>query len=171
MASSYRKSTQTRHRSYPQADNQRFQVNRSRLVKRSDGRGYAFAPHRAYWREASCEEAGCPHFLNGWQMELNLDPLQSADELKAMQDRLAYIANHSERSYTEAWDGSTVRLYFTPGQRCFKSSQSPHTIPVERDPQFLIARSGRGQRQVDYDEFFDEFNEINHLLDMRQRTG
>ena len=160
------KSNQTVHRPYPRADGQRFQVTRSRAVQ--GHRGVAHVPDPAFWRKATCQEVNCAHWEKGWQTVLDLSPQQDVGRLGFTRAQYNYIREKSGRSFTEHWVGAEVTFYFPAGQTCFRD----HHLPLARDPVFLHSVGpGREVRQLDYDEFFDTFNETSHLLEQRQKGG
>ena len=163
----FRKGTQTPpNRLYHQADGQRFRISRS-MPEASFRPGLvSHSPHPEFWRDGTCEEADCPSYLRGWVTTLNMDPSQGDDEVAMNQLRYRYIKEQSGREFTENVDEFTISLTFPPGQPCF----STHRVPIERDPMFIIS-SGRSRRAVDYDEFFDRFNETTYLLEKRRESG
>lgn len=162
----YRKSSQRIQRPYAQADGQQFHITRSRPVQGS--RGVAHIPDPAFWRKAACKEVNCTHWERGWQTTLDLTPNQPAGELGLNRARYNYIRDKSGRSFREEWVGSTVTFLFPAGQTCFRE----HRVPLARDPRFLhLPGPGRETRQVDYDEFFDRFNETSHILEQRAQGG
>lgn len=125
------------------------------------------APLRTHWRKATCEEAGCGAYLNGWRT--------TVDETTDLgQGQAAYIRTHSGRAFTEARDetGRTV-FEFAAGQRCFNSDQ--HRVPLEREPVYSVRqgdwRANLGDRRIlRADQWVDDFaTHQNNLADKIQR--
>ena len=123
-----------------------------------------YTPMEGFWKSATCEEAACTHYLQGWSLPLDFSPTQKPEDLKDAQGAHHYIEN-SGRKYTNVWDGSKCIYQFEPGQTCFRS----HKLPVERDPVFLHIAGPDKFRQLDYDEFQDTQNE--HTLRAIGRTN
>ena len=128
-----------------------------------------YTPMKGWWKDASCEEVDCDHYLLGWSLPLDFSPVQSPSELKAAQGAHHYIEN-SGRKYTNRWDGSKCIYQFEPGQRCFRQEQpgTKHIVPVERDPVFLHVTGPDRFNQMDYDEFFDQHNEAAYRSNQNQ---
>jgi hypothetical protein len=88
-------------------------------------------PVRTHWRPATCEEAGCAAFSNGWVSTFDL-----ATELGRKQ--YDYCSHDKTRSFTEQRDGTTlVRLTYGPGNKCFQHGD--HKVPLERPARFYVA--------------------------------
>lgn len=87
------------------------------------------APLRTHFRPASCEEAQCQGWANGWKTTVLPDSPQAN-----------YIRSRSGRRFIEQrnQDG-TVSFVFSPGQMCFRASE--HRVPLEREP-FYVVRGG-----------------------------
>lgn len=87
------------------------------------------APVATHFRPATCEEARCEHYLDGWATTVETNGPQAY-----------YIRNESGRKFDEeALSASIVRFTFEPGQRCFRSGD--HKVRVDR-PEIYIARAG-----------------------------
>lgn len=89
-------------------------------------------PLRTHWRPASCEEADCEAYRNGWQ---TIVPAASdhAELIRSADFRRRY-------RYTEQpGEGPLAVFTFPPGQQCFKSSE--HRVPVGR-PAIWTVRGG-----------------------------
>ncbi|NIV28257.1 MAG: hypothetical protein GWN58_01725, partial [Anaerolineae bacterium] len=71
------------------------------------------------------------------------------------------------------WDGSKEIFHFAPGQNHYPkiARDHRHLMPVERDPVFLHTNPWGGFRQLDYDEYFDKFNETTYQLGKRFKEG
>jgi hypothetical protein len=86
------------------------------------------APLETHWRPATCEEADCPNYLNGWKTILPAD------------SDLVEVARHSGRQFTETrTEGGLVEFTFEAGQPCFQTSN--HRLPNDR-PQLYSVRGG-----------------------------
>ncbi len=88
------------------------------------------SPLATHWREASCEEVGCDHYLNGWRTRVEgLPP-----------ELLHTVRHQSGRKFTElrVTEGETW-LVFEAGQDCFQKTK--HRLPVGR-PELYVVRDG-----------------------------
>lgn len=85
------------------------------------------APKETHTRPATCQEAGCIAFQNGWTLNKEM-----------LSPELLYAATHSRRRYTEVKiaEGHTI-LQFEAGQPCF----AEHRVSLER-PAFFYAGQG-----------------------------
>lgn len=99
------------------------------------------------YRPASCAEAECPDYMNGWAT--TLDP---ATELGRSQ--ILYVRRDSRRLFTEtALESGLIRFAFSPGQTCFRVGQAG-THRVQVAPSVFLVRGGdsrgnpRGQTRV-----------------------
>lgn len=89
----------------------------------------AVMPLATHWRPASCEEAGCLHYLAGWTTQV--------DERTELGRRQAhYIRGDRTRGHREERtpEGLTA-FHFTPGQRCFRAGE--HRLPNGRTERFF----------------------------------
>lgn len=116
-----------------------------------------------YWRTATCEEAGCVAWRDGWETRIDL-----ATELG--QTQAAYIVKRSKRSFYQDREGDVIVFVFTPGQRCFRE----HKVPIERDPLFIVRpdnarpdRTRRHTRGADWVENMQE--EFGKIAEDRKR--
>lgn len=87
------------------------------------------APLATHFRPATCEEVGCPNFLNGWR-----------NRVEGLTPELLHAARNSGRKYTElrVAEGETWLMY-EAGQPCFQASL--HRAPIGR-PELFIVRDG-----------------------------
>lgn len=144
---------------------QRFRITRAKPVQArglKGGGGIAFTKHPDYWKKVSCKEYNCKNYQRGWVTTLSMSPMQNPDDLLMNQARYNYIRNNSERAFDEKWDGSEVKFHFPAEQECFQQ----HLLPIERDPVFI-----RNKSQLDFDQFFDEYNETNYRLGQVRKAG
>jgi hypothetical protein len=127
------------------------------------------APVKTHWRDATCEEVGCPNYTYGFQVEI--------DETSPLgQFQADYIRKDRERSFTEEpgeLAGMTVFTY-PPGNRCFGQK---HRKRIERDEIFLITGGdfrgnprGTPAQVLRSDQWVDDFaTHQDHLLDIAKR--
>ncbi len=115
------------------------------------------APVATHFRPATCAEANCDAYLNGWRTTIN--------ETSALgQFQASYIRRESGRAFTEERlpDGMTA-FTFEAGQRCFAASD--HRVSLEREPLYLVRggdwRQNQGliRRHVDGIDWRDDFGE------------
>lgn len=87
------------------------------------------APLSTHFRPATCEEVGCPNYLNGWRIRVEGLPAE-----------LLNTAKTSGRKYTvlSVAEGETWLVY-EAGQPCFQAAA--HKTRVER-PELYIVRDG-----------------------------
>jgi hypothetical protein len=117
-------------------------------------------------RPASCEEAGCAHYTQGWKTIVPVDSPQAH-----------YIRHDRSRRHIEERSGDgLVTFTFEPGQKCFAFAD--HTLPAEGRERF-IERGGdwRGnprrefREHVDADDFVDSFANHQDKLATRLAQG
>lgn len=117
------------------------------------------SPLATHWRPATCEEAGCEAYLNGWRTVVAVDSPQAA-----------YIRSDRSRSWREARrEGGLAEFTFPPGQQCF--DWQSHRVPLER-PEIYRIRGGdwRGNpdgvrtRLVTAQDWADDFGENQESL-------
>jgi len=146
-----------------------------RPSRRQDGRTTTtLVPDPAFWEPKSCRDYGCTHYLLGWSTTTDL-----GTELGIAQ--ADYVRKRCGRAFREYRDEhlQTVRHFvFESGQQCFRDHQGdavgfaasgPHLKPIDRDPTFKNAIPGRDTRVMDYDEYFDTFNETVVRITQKQR--
>ena len=112
------------------------------------------APLATHWRPATCAEAECGAFVNGWVTVVPAD--SPAAE---------YIRHDKTRSWREERrDGGLAAFTFPPGQQAFASREHEHRIPTGRPERFIV-RGGdwRGNPRGDFyeharpDEWVEDF--------------
>ncbi len=128
-----------------------------------------YTPMKGYWRDATCEEVDCTHYLHGWSLPLDFSPTQKPKDLLNAQGAHHFIEN-SGRKYTNRWDYSVCIYQFEPGQTCFRQDKQAthHKLPIQRDPVFLHITGPDRFKRMDYDEFFDHHNEAAHRSNQNQ---
>lgn len=95
------------------------------------------APIKSHFRRATCAEADCIAYREGWTIPLaGIDP------------KLEYIARHSGKRFREAELAGGKYLVFEPGQDCFRMHD--HFVSLEREPFYLV---GRGDWRAKNSEF------------------
>lgn len=100
----------------------------------------AVTPLRTHFRRATCEEAKCPNYYNGFLMRIDKNlPLGTA--------QARYLRQESGRSFREERqpDGLTYFI-FPPGQQCFIQ----HRLPNDR-PAFALV-GGPGIRDLSVEQ-------------------
>ena len=133
------------------------------------------APLRTHWRPASCADAGCPYYLNGWKTVV--------DESTDLGQRQAhYIRRESGRRFTEDRNerpGLTT-FVFEPGQECFAAAahaddpvRGRHVVRNDRPARTLVHdgdwRAAGPSVERHPDDFTEEFvthqNRLKTLLE------
>lgn len=89
------------------------------------------APVNTHWRDATCEEVECAHYLRGWRTVVDPATQQGAAQVY-------YIRQDRSRSCTEERlaDGK-LSFTFRPNQRCF----TQHRVRIPR-PEIFYVRGG-----------------------------
>ena len=84
------------------------------------------SPLSTHFRQATCAEVACPHYVNGWRVRV-----------EALTPDLLHAARNSGRKYVEqpVAAGETW-LVFEAGQACFKAAQ--HRTRLDRPPLFVV---------------------------------
>jgi hypothetical protein len=102
-------------------------------------------PLATHWRSATCEEADCPDFANGFVTKLDVSTGQGA----ILADMIR--KGKTGRSFTENRPPGTITEFtFPPGTPCFAGG---HKVRVERPATFLTVGGDwrgnpAGQRRV-----------------------
>ncbi len=101
----------------------------------ADYKTYAIAsPIETHTREASCEEAECAAWQNGWVTRVD-----TSTDLGAQQAVYIESKVHDRTFHVKPGPDVDIREYrFPAGQRCFAA---PHRVALER-PAFFIVREG-----------------------------
>jgi hypothetical protein len=93
-------------------------------------RTYAVLPARGGGsRPASCEEVGCPNYLQGWKTILSRT---------SQADLIAVVRGLVTKKFFEEVDGDLVTFTFPAGQECFQAKG--HKIQVR--PERYVVRAG-----------------------------
>lgn len=81
-------------------------------------------PIATHFRPATCAEAGCGNYRNGW--------VSKFDEATELGQRQAYyVRKVAGRRFTESRDEAGLTVFtFEAGQACFASGE--HRVPLER---------------------------------------
>jgi hypothetical protein len=112
-------------------------------------------PSATHFRAATCEEAECLNFLNGWET--------AVDEATELGQRQAHYIRHDRtRRALEAHRGPLTVFTFEPGQRCFGADQ--HRVLVGREPLFFVREgdfrgnpSGQVRKHARAQDWVDDF--------------
>ena len=123
------------------------------------------APLATHWRKATCEEVGCPDYLNGWRLRV-----------EGLDERDVYVATHAGRRYRKvSVAAGETWLVFDGGQPCFKVST--HRRRVEREERYIV-RGGdhrdnpsREVRETTATGWLDDFGEHQETLADRLGQG
>lgn len=101
-------------------------------MRSADYKTYSIkAPLSSHFRVGTCEEAGCPNYLNGWK-----SVIQESNDLG--QQQAHYIRKQSGRKFTESRDAFGLTVFeFEAGQTCFQE----HQVRVDR-PELYVVRDG-----------------------------
>lgn len=128
-------------------------------------------PVSTHWRKATCKEANCSHYLNGWKTTI--------DESTELGQRQAhYIRSGSGRGFTEQKNESGLTEFlFEPGQDCFNSAD--HKVALEREPRYFIKDGdwrgnplGTKPRELgSFGSWVDEFAEHQDFLTIIRERG
>lgn len=141
-----------------------FRINRGipRPVRGKPGQT-TWVMRPGFWEDADCERAECPHYNFGWTTLV--DPATPLGK-----GQMHYIRKVSGRSFREEpsgqHQGALLLFTFEPGQKCFRA----HKLPVLRDPIFSNLARGRETADMDYDRFFDTFNEVSTQQRQKRRV-
>jgi hypothetical protein len=134
------------------------------------------APISTHRRPATCREADCQAYLNGWTTSVD-----ETTELGAAQ--AYYIRHDSGRRFTEERTIGLTVFRFEAGQTCFlpappgQPSTHRHSVPLERTPLFVVREGdwrgnprGIEPRILGADDWVDDFaNHQNKLAEARER--
>jgi hypothetical protein len=130
------------------------------------------APLKTHFRKATCVEADCPHYLNGFRTRVD-------ERTERGMAQAYYIRKESGRRFTEDRDATGLTVFtFEAGQRCFGSDA--HRVRVERPELFLThpgdwrwrPTSGQQPYQHTRPEFWtEEFAENQQNLTDRIERG
>jgi len=124
------------------------------------------APLETHWRDATCAEVDCRHFLHGW-----MSPIDESTEWG--QQQAYYIRHQSGRRFTEHRSEACTVFVFEAGQRCFIS----HKRSLERDDPLLIVRLGDwrgygpGRAHSRADDWIEDMQETLDRVRTRQERG
>jgi len=110
----------------------------------------ASRPLTTHWREASCKEVDCPHYLLGWETKVDVSTPLGKQQYE-------YIIHKSGRRGNGKKEGTLITFMFSPEQKCFRE----HKLPLEREP-ILSIQNGYDRRTAKTGEWHDEMNEAIH---------
>lgn len=113
-------------------------------------------PIATHFRPATCEEADCGAFLNGWSSEID-------DRTELGQGQAVYIREQSGRRF-EVHRVANGNLLFTfeAGQRCFGGQ---HQVSLERPAVFAV-RGASSRIHTRPEDWVEDFSE--HLDQVRK---
>jgi len=124
-------------------------------------------PVRTHYRDATCKEVECQHYLAGWVSQLDSATPEGRRWIAAVRS--------SGRRFTVALAGTVHAFSFPAGQRCF---QAPHKVPVGR-PEIYVVRdgdwrgnpTGRVDKNVRPGEFVERMAENLDVLTSAAQQG
>lgn len=126
------------------------------------------APKETHWRDATCSEFECQHYLNGWRTVV--------DESTALGQGQAYYIRHDRtRSHVEEKLASGLTQFiFRPGQKCFSKHRLRLPVPeiyVVRDGDWRGNPTGRRIVHSSARAFIDDFGEHQLIVAERAKRG
>lgn len=125
---------------------------------------------QTWWRQATCAEANCEQWRNGWSTVVDTStPLG--------RDQADYIRTQSGRRYREAkTPAGWTQFDFPAGQRCFASDK--HRVQAERQPLHIVRAGstvqpvGRPRVYERPDQWADDFHaRTETVATARRRAG
>jgi len=127
------------------------------------------SPVSTHFRPATCAEAGCGAYLNGWTSTI--------DETTVLgQQQAHYIRKQSGRGYREErLPGGLTQFTFDAGQRCFAND---HQVRLDR-PELYIVRggdwrgnpTGESRQHQNAQDWIEDFGEHQQRLADEMRKG
>lgn len=128
------------------------------------------APKETHWVPASCEEAACPAFLNGWETFV--------DEASDLGQRQAdYIRKRCGKAFKEHRNEAGITVFrFDAGQVCFaaanhkKRTGRPELFTV-RDGDWRGNPTGRSRVHSRPEDWVDDFATHQQTLSDRMKRG
>jgi len=110
------------------------------------------APVASHFREATCAEVNCEHYLAGWQTILPENDTDNAD----------WIRHQSRLRFTETRSDGTVTFRFEPGQPCF--SRNTHRVSLDRPHIFTVGNGYSGFSRREPAQWVDEMGNDLHRI-------
>ncbi|MFD5564529.1 hypothetical protein [Kitasatospora griseola] len=127
------------------------------------------SPVQTHFRPATCVEAGCAAYLNGW--------VSTIDETTVLgQQQAHYIRKQSGRGFTEErLPTGLTRFVFEAGQRCFSGD---HHVRLDR-PELYVVQGGdwRGnptgekRQHTSARDWIEDFGEHQQTLADEMKRG
>ena len=128
------------------------------MGRRMEARTYQIRKDPRDMVAASCEQADCLAFANGW--ETVIDESEPIGVTRAQ-----YIRRESGRRFDETHgDDGLTRFRFGPGQRCFRS----HTVASDL---FSIRIGGDRAQAVEAARWVDSFHDHVEVLTANTQEG
>jgi hypothetical protein len=127
------------------------------------------SPQQTHFRPATCAEAGCTTYLNGWQSTI--------DETTVLgQQQAHYIRKQSGRGYTEErLPNGLTQFTFEAGQRCFGGD---HQVRLDRPELYLVRGgdwrgnpTGENRQHANAAEWVEDFGEHQQRLADEMKKG
>ena len=110
-------------------------------------------PKSSHWRQATCEEVDCPHYLLGWVTRV----------VRGSENDL-HIRADKKRRYKMGKEGELNAYYFEAGQQCFRGEAGDHYKKLERGAWLTKNAANRNplfleRVAMEPQQWIDEFNE------------
>lgn len=119
-------------------------------------------------RRATCEEVGCPAYLNGWRVRVDVLPPDMQHAARMSGRRFTEVVLDIDPDSGERYDPPATFLVFEAGQTCFAARL--HTMP-DRPELYLIGSNHlapRARHRVSAQSWVDDFGEhaekINDII-------
>lgn len=138
------------------------------------------APPSTHYRPATCAEAGCANWVNGF--EVLCDESSADGELRA-----AWLRgrSHGRKGMTEHRGEGVTRFRFPPGTECFAPVSREraerhlrHVVPLEREPIYVVRDgdfrgnpTGHRMRHANGDDWVDDFGEHQDRIKTQLERG
>lgn len=125
----------------------------------------AVRPLATHWRKATCAEADCEPYRDGWWTIVPADSPQLKIVFEAINGADGFRRNGVEKP---SEDPGMRSFWFEPGTPCFKASE--HKVPLERPEVFyrrdgdLVRNAGGLYRFDRHDQWQEEWNDRTDRL-------
>lgn len=124
----------------------------------------ASAPKETHWRKATCEEAECWRFLQGFRVPLepaNDKPIRGGTSMKSTVEWMRAEKSMGRLAFTETRIGDgIVDFVFPPGHQCFEGHALPIGASIIKPHLLHVTASGfrRHEKGADFNEDMNETN-------------
>lgn len=118
------------------------------------------APLSTHFRQATCAEVACPHYLKGWKTRVEV-----------LGESELHFATHSGRKFTRLHvaEGENYLVY-EAGQKCFSAAR--HRVRVDRQELFVV-RDGRTvlRKHTRADHWVEDLHEYSDKFQTLKKKG